>query len=178
MEHTTIDTLLHLFHQLQVIAIKFKGEIPKEKSLKLSISRLLELFRQSCILFHRRRWVEIKDVSTIHPKLLYLIIFNYENDNIFKFLSCPTRSPSYRGSNFDLFMKIKNSYEKWSSSIIGFGNFKLKEAVDLSNFIHTCIETNGNPCGLEEGDYWLNEVFLQLLPMFKRDFHLYKDWLK
>jgi hypothetical protein len=83
-------TLLKLYEELRLLALKYNGQIPKTGKDRLAISRSLKLLKLYCRQFYDHHWVELDEYrfTAIPQELLFLILIEFSSPRLlFSYLS-------------------------------------------------------------------------------------------
>lgn len=162
------DSLLHLFHYLQSMAIKCDGEILGSDPFGLSIKNSLKLLKLGLYHLNQYNW-QAPDVLLFPPKLLYLTTIKITKRTMFFLLKNPKVYDSCYLSLFSPdFRRIKSIYEVQFKTKLRFTSGVLQTNSKFYRFLRECIEKKEkNIYNLEKRYFWFIETILLIASNLK-----------
>jgi hypothetical protein len=157
------DTLLHLYHHLQLSAIKNKGIIPND----LSVSKSLTLLKIYAFHFRQFDWKKLDEFSILPAKLLFIIIYPSFRKDIFLFLYDANIYKSTFFFHDLIFNDLIWAYESKCHSALNSPPTALHSSPQLLQFMQDCIESKVIGCNLGAKDFWLIKITLYIVSILQ-----------
>jgi hypothetical protein len=169
-----VRTLLRLYEELRLMALKHNGHIPVMEKDRFIIWRSLHLFKIYCNQFYDKHWKDLDEgkFTSLPREVVYHIVVDRSKEVIFRLFRFPKE---YFFSDFchfnNDFSDIVDIFETENDYIeeVTFSEFPLEDNPLFANFLHDSIN---NPKEysphLGEKHFWLINCFLYVLPMIDR----------
>jgi hypothetical protein len=161
--NSDLPIFLGLFRNLQFEANKFVGGDLSEETLDFAIFKQLNLFRLYRHYFYENAWEEFQNVSNHSPDLLYLLLFDLSEVDMFRFLkNKQIGNPNFFFVCNEDFSKIKTAYEKLFHKKIKITLNSFEDLCMVLVFMNYSSEGSSGTFGLGDKEIWLIKTFFYI----------------
>jgi hypothetical protein len=163
-EPNNLNSFIHLFHYLKMLAVEHGGVIPTDKSVQFSILKALKLFEFYCIHFYNYYWEEV-EISNLPPKLIYLILVKKSDKHTFKFLNDTKFHDLLNFFRYSDFKSVITAFEAENKTILFYSPEIFRPGSRFYKFMKKCSQMGEKACGLGKKEHWLVRTILLAIPI-------------